>query len=303
MCLVKGGISYLFIMTTIEEGAILICSAIQNALQTNSGLLIGRLGTVEYECVASPTASAPWSVLERNAGVFPTPASTWCKAYKEALQKADCLATGWYAPMASGEQHLLRSLGWSGHQVKLRSLEAYYVEASDRWTKLLEDQDVCVVSSFAETMAKQVKKGNHIWGSLQTASLLPSSTRWSFVRTGYAPSLAQGRATWLEATGEEINSWEEAVEATVKQILATKARIILIGCGGLGMILASRLKQEGRICIMMGGAIQVLFGVKGMRWRHHEVISKFWNSEWVWPSVEETPAGSETVEGSCYWLR
>ena len=286
-------------MTTIEEGAIILCKAIQTALDEQKGLLIGRLGTVEYDVV---TGKPSWSVLERNAGVFPTPSPQWIKSYKEALREADILATGWYAPMAAGEQTLLRSLGWTKQQVKLRSLEPYYVEPADRWTRFLKGQDVCVVNAFASTMHAQVQKGGlRLWGSLQAESLLPSSTRWHFVKTGYAPVLAQGRATWMDATGEEINSWEEAIEAVVNAVLETEARIVLIGCGGLGMILAARLKRAGKICVMLGGAVQVLFAVKGMRWQHHEVISKFWTPDWVWPAPDETPAGASSVEGGCYW--
>lgn len=105
----------------------------------------------------------------------------------------------------------------------------------------------------------------------------------------------------MDAAGEEINSWEEAVEYVVKEVLKTDSNVVLIGCGGLGMIIGARLKAAGKMCIVMGGAVQVLFGVKGMRWKYHEVISKFWNEEWVWPLSEETPAGSEEVEGGCYW--
>ena len=293
---------------SIEDGANRICYAIKKALRSDKGLLVGRLGTVEYEVVSGHASQAPWKTLERNAGIFPCPAEGWRTQYMTAIQAADVLATGWYAPMAAGEQRLLEELGWKGEQVKLRSLEPYYVEPVDRWTQLLENQDVCVVSAFSDTIRRQVQKGYAgIWGPLNGLSLLPSSTRWSFVKTGYAPSLAQGRATWMEAacltlrSDEEINSWEDAVKYMEEAVLATNAKIVLIGCGGMGMILAERLKRAGKICIVMGGAIQVLFGVKGMRWKSHEVISRFWNTEWVWPSIEETPAGALQVEGACYW--
>jgi hypothetical protein len=51
----------------------------------------------------------------------------------------------------------------------------------------------------------------------------------------------------------------------------------------------------------MGGAIQVLFGIRGNRWSSHPVISRFWNEAWVYPSLEETPGSAESVERGCYW--
>jgi hypothetical protein len=52
---------------------------------------------------------------------------------------------------------------------------------------------------------------------------------------------------------------------------------------------------------VLGGATQVLFGIKGKRWETHDVISKFWTDAWVWPSLEETPGGAGDIEGGCYW--
>ena len=80
------------------------------------------------------------------------------------------------------------------------------------------------------------------------------------------------------------------------------ARFALIGCGGLGMPIAKMLKDRGVISIVMGGAIQILFGIKGKRWANHSVISKFWNDAWVWPLKEETPDMASSIEGGCYWL-
>ena len=77
--------------------------------------------------------------------------------------------------------------------------------------------------------------------------------------------------------------------------------IALIGCGALGMVLGSELKKHGIIAIVMGGATQVLFGIKGQRWATHSVISHFWNEAWVWPNVTETPRGASSIEGGCYW--
>ena len=67
------------------------------------------------------------------------------------------------------------------------------------------------------------------------------------------------------------------------------------------MLIGSELKQRGVIAIVLGGATQVLFGIKGMRWATHSVISEFWNEAWVWPKQSETPLGASSIEGACYW--
>jgi hypothetical protein len=67
------------------------------------------------------------------------------------------------------------------------------------------------------------------------------------------------------------------------------------------MIIGSAAKKLGCKVIVLGGATQVLFGIKGKRWATHNVISAFWNDAWVWPSDSETPKGSAGIEGGCYW--
>jgi hypothetical protein len=135
-----------------------------------------------------------------------------------------------------------------------------------------------------------------VW-PLETETLLPGTVDWRFVQTGYSPKLAKGRADW--PTG--IYSWRDAVAYVVSQVLETGSRIALIGCGGLGMLIAHELKQRGVVAIVLGGALQVLFGIKGNRWKNHAVISQLWNEEWVYPLEEETPRGAEEIEGGCYW--
>ena len=53
--------------------------------------------------------------------------------------------------------------------------------------------------------------------------------------------------------------------------------------------------------IHMGGATQLLFGIKGGRWDTHPVISKLYNEHWVRPAASETPNSIQRVQGGCYW--
>ena len=51
----------------------------------------------------------------------------------------------------------------------------------------------------------------------------------------------------------------------------------------------------------MGGATQILFGIKGNRWDQHSVIGKLYNEAWVRPNENETPKKAGINEGACYW--
>lgn len=289
----------------IEKGAYLISLAISKCLLDETrGCIVGRNGTVELQSLLGWMKRGSLDpmllpTLERNAGVFsndPEVLLEWAQEYFEANKMADIMAAGWYTPLAKQETDLFQTWNPSCSLVPLRSLEPYYVKPELRWTKLLAGRRVAVVSSFTETMKKQLVARQAVWGAAAD-SLLPASTEFQFFQTGYAPSLALGRAGWSPAAA----SWKDAVDRLEREILASECRIVLIGCGGLGLPLAYRLRRHGKIVIVLGGAIQVLFGIKGKRWASHDVIGKFWNAAWVWPSEAETPLGATLVEGACYW--
>jgi hypothetical protein len=277
----------------VIKGSREICKCIQNALETDDGSLIGRNGTIELEQMISYN-QYKISILEINAGIFPyTAISSWRIMSIEATSEADVLATGWYEPLKDAEQEALKEWDCRAVQIPLRSLEPYYVPPEHRWTSLLKGQTVSVVSCFTQTMQKQIPVLNKLFPS----EIFPSDIRWNWVQTGHPPRLTDGFNDWPSHIRDSI----DAVDWIVSKVVEEGSRFALIGCGGIGMLVALKLKERGVIAIVLGGAIQVLFGIKGRRWENHPVISKFWNEYWVSPSKAETPAGSSAIEGGCYW--
>jgi hypothetical protein len=293
----------------IKEGAASIYQLFYQALQTHQGCLIGRNGTIELQTILFystqyqnhiPFPNHLMKTLELHAGIFPaTPISVkkWCIEYTNAMSMCDGIAAGWYAPLKKQEADLLNIHNPRAVQMPLRSLEPYYVEPDFRWTRILENQKVAIVNAFAQTAFQQTSHVDEIWPGGMSDSLFPPGITWIPIVTGYAPVLAQGRAEW----DMPVSSWEDAVNETVHRVLQSGARIALIGCGGLGMILGKKLKENNILAIVLGGALQVLFGIKGGRWANHPVLRRFWNDSWVWPSEQETPRASLSIEHSCYW--
>lgn len=292
----------------IEAGAEEIRAVLTNALAKQEGALIGRNGTIELETLlfrlyqAAPNQQYPSHLtrrLELHAGIWPPDKHSvdkWAFQLLESIRLSDVLVAGWYEPLKEQEERLLTTTNALAPRIPLRSLEPYYVPPELRWTQLLAGQRVAVVSSFAKTIEQQLEKRDEIW-PIATESLLPGNVEWVPIQTGYAPALAKGVAEWPSV----VQSWDVAVSHIVRKVVASKASIALIGCGGVGMLIGAELKKQGVIAIVMGGATQVLFGIKGQRWATHSVISHFWNEAWVWPNVTETPRGASSIEGGCYW--
>lgn len=275
---------------------------------------VGRNGTIEVETVffwithrkkltPEPYMDHIRQQIVMNAGIFPAEDESidrWCEAYVKALASLDGLAAGWYKPLEGVEAAILNMYTKTPtFRCPLRSLEPYYVHPSKRWTQHLAGKRVAVVSSFATTIEKQLKSGAaaKVWTADCSGMISDPTIEWSFVRTGYSPHLAGDRAGWPAA----IRTWEQAVDYVVEEVVKSGAEIALIGCGGLGMVIGGRLREKGISAMLLGGAVQVLFGIKGRRWAKHDIISLYWNDAWVWPADEETPRGATLVERGCYW--
>jgi len=286
----------------IEAGATKICELFRG----KDPFFIGRFGTIEletaYKWVNGGGGTYPHYMIEqiqRNAGVFPSSwpsISAWAEEYVMSLRSLNTVATGWFKPLERAENDMLRIFAPKAVRHPLRSLEPYYVPSELRWTQHLAGRKVAVVSSFTKTIQAQLSKLDKIWTG-DRAGLIPADVDWKFVQTGYSPLLALGKAGWPKG----VDTWQAAVDSVVTRVLESGAEIALVGCGGLGLIIGSRLRQKGVSVIILGGAIQVLFGIKGKRWAQHNVISTFWNEHWLWPASEEVPKGAELVEGGCYW--
>ena len=296
--------------TDIAVGA----DKIANTVRGVSPFFIGRNGTTEQEAVSfwftRRRIGTPWpqrirTNLHIGAGVWPATDESldkWAKEYMEQLGRLDGLAAGWYRPFADSESVLLDYAAPTAFRTPLRSLEPYYSVPNHRWTRHLSGKRVAVVSSFAGTIQSQVgsaERMHTIWNCLQEPSTILSLTAtWIPIRTYFPPEVAlQDSTQWPDG----IHNWDEAATYVVDAVKASGATVAIIGCGGLGMIIGGRLKALGISVVVMGGAIQVLFGIKGRRWEKHEVISKFWGPSWVWPRESETPRGSFQIEGGCYW--
>ena len=107
--------------------------------------------------------------------------------------------------------------------------------------------------------------------------------------------------TLASQNDDRFSTWFEALDYMVEQCKNIEFDVALIGCGAYGLPLAAEIKRMGKSAIHMGGALQILFGIKGKRWDNHPQISLFYNDSWIRPMEQERPQGAERVEGSCYW--
>lgn len=156
------------------------------------------------------------------------------------------------------------------------------------WQSKLSGKRVLVVSSFAKTIKRQYEKRFLLW---ENKNILPD-----FHLITYEAVRTNGGQIDLR-----FSTWEAAVNYMKKDILKIDFDIALISCGAYGMPLAMELKRSGHKAIQWGGCFQLWFGILGGRWDRNPELSEFINSEWTYPSTEETPPLAAEVNDSSYW--
>ena len=85
------------------------------------------------------------------------------------------------------------------------------------------------------------------------------------------------------------------------QITKLEFDVAIIGCGAYGFPLAAHIKRMGKKAVHLGGATQMLFGIKGKRWIEIKKFNSIINKFFVFPDTEEQVVNSSKVENGCYW--
>lgn len=153
------------------------------------------------------------------------------------------------------------------------------------WTRYLKNKKVLVIHPFVETIKAQYEKRLLLF---ENKEILPD---FDLKLIKSVQSCADEKSNVPFAT------WFEALDYMKEQIKNTDFDIAIIGAGAYGMFLAHYCKQLGKKAVHVGGAAQILFGIKGRRWDG----SGLYNEHWVRPLDSETPQSAKKVEGGCYW--
>ena len=273
---------------------------IKDALHAQQPLMITRLGYVELGCVTfylryrnlkdnNVVRKKPYDTIIRNtmcknAGFYPTDNDSldaFSKFYLTCIGQIDFIGV-WFN---FNENIICQRFCPDATLMPLRSIEPYY--SGNPWSKSLENKKVLVIHPFKESIESQYEKRNLLFSN---KDVLPY---FELITLKAVQSIAETK------TGFE--TWFDAYEHMCAEVEKVDFDIAIIGAGAYGLPLAFYIKSLGKKAIHMGGATQILFGIKGKRWDQHEVISKLYNEYWVRPLPSERPDQYHKVEEGCYW--
>ncbi len=164
------------------------------------------------------------------------------------------------------------------------AIEPFFIE--NNWTNCLGGKKVLVVSSHINSIEHQYSKVDKIWNG----KLFKNKFELYLLKSPFQPQFEQYHNTWFETL-----DW---LKQSIKEI---DFDVLLIGAGAYGLPLAVEAKRLGKVGIHLGGAIQLLFGLKGKRWSSSPDFISLHNDYWIHPLKEDTPPNKEMIEGGCYW--
>jgi hypothetical protein len=227
-------------------------------------------------------------LLYLNCGVFPKRQDVlvaWAASYLQALATVDLLGV-WHN---SGEQEIVAEYASKAILTDIKSLEPYYHAAP--WSRALAGKRVTVVTPFAESIARQHARyrGKDLFPN--DPSVLPDF------------ELTVVRAPFSAGVQPPVHAdWHAALDDLERSIADTSFDVCLIGAGAWSLPLCSFVRESlDRPAIHLGGALQILFGVRGKRWERHPTIKRLFNENWIRPLASERPKSHWRNDGGAYW--
>jgi len=298
-------------MLPSENDPDLASDLIYNKLVSSDPCMIARFGSTELSLIVN------WKGIKEGKHRYlkfikgEMPKWWWDRRNIEAIQSA----SGFFpiskdniirfSEMMINDIHLLDVLGrWRSEEVffakelehsekvYLLCLEPYW--GKNPWSRALEGKRVLVVHPFVEEIVRQYYK--HREQLFEDKRVLPEFASLRVVKA-------------VQSLGGESNGfrdWFEALEWMENQMDSEPYDIALIGCGAYGFPLAAHAKRSGHKAVHLGGALQLLFGIKGKRWEkqdYHKLYdyTKLFNEFWIRPDDNNRPKVASLVEDGCYW--
>lgn len=262
---------------------------IRELILSGEPCMIARLGATESRCIEKWMNNKDFDNenlenIKQLSGVFPNDSNSiaeFCEVYTEGILDIDVLAV-WGV---TAERNIYKKYCPTAKLINIMSLEPFFYD--NPWSSAIRGKKLLILHPFVETIKKQLINKDKLF---KNDEVLPDFKEVSYIK-----------AVQSLGGSDEYESWLEALKSMCSEIRKIDFDVAIIGTGAYGLPLASYIKSLGKQAILMAGATQLLFGIKGKRWEERTEYKELFNEYWVRPSSMETPKEKEKVEGGSYW--
>jgi hypothetical protein len=151
-----------------------------------------------------------------------------------------------------------------------------------------------VISPFAATIQRQIPNLDKALPKLWSKDLLFDTITMPL---SWGIQSSENQHAMLALYGDSVGLLEDLK----KQMDAKAYDVVLVGAGLYSLPLVAHAVRQGKKGIHLGGATQLLFGIRGSRWDRMPEFQRLFNDAWTRPSEEERPLQFQQVERGCYW--
>lgn len=261
---------------------------ISDYFKKNQSFLVARSGSIECNLASyaiKKKMNIPLHLKNQaliNAGIYPNNEENLIKFaydYCECVKNVDIM--GVWAVI--DYDWLVNTYCPNAKYIRLWGLEPYHFGRP--WSKNLEGKNVLVIHPFEQSIRNNYKNRCNLF---QNKDVLPL---FNLLTIKAEQNLSNTSSNYFES-----------MQRTIDKIHQVDFDVAIIGCGAIGLPIASYIKKEmNKIAIHMGGATQVLFGIIGKRWETYPQFKNIFNEHWTRPLPEEIPESYMSVEQGCYW--
>ncbi len=227
-------------------------------------------------------------LMESGAGFFPADEKNVARFSQLMLQDmplVDVLGSWCH------EENYVSDKLINASKVRLLLLEPYWTK--DPWTRVLEGKNILVIHPFAEDIIEQYT--NNRAKLFKDQRVLPQFNSLRVIKAVQS----------IGGVRNGFKDWFDALHWMEEEMDHEPYDIALIGCGAYGFPLAAYAKRTGHKAVHLGGALQLLFGIKGKRWDKNYNkdydYSALPNEYWISPSPMTQNDFTKKVEDGCYW--
>ena len=267
---------------------------IKKCIEIRDPMSFGKLGGTESSNLFNmlKDGQVKWTdELGINAGVFPLNpeiVNRWALEYIEAVKALDGIVV--WTPQK-----------WDKTLVSLFNPDALISNViedllplsmgSDSWHYHLKNKKLLVIHPMKESIQKQCAIFSELWQGSNLGA-------WDVVKSPYQPWVA-GKTDFVD--------YFHALDHMKKEVIKRDFDFAVVGAGAYSLPLLRFIKSLGIPSVHLGGATQLMFGIKGNRWKIE--YSEDWkrdnfydsSSYWIDPLPEDVPENFTLVEGGCYW--
>jgi hypothetical protein len=284
-------------------------AAVGAAARERTGFAAGKIGPSELFCLHQPivraTVKEPRQLRafevalgregETQTGIFPRDPDFYLRYYDSFLDHVRSMD---FVGLFGGrkEAAFLRHYRIANRLMNFRDQEP------DR--SIPDDPNACYLPHFAGKRLLLVSPFAPLLKARSSEEIFEAvwaktGKRWFHPQAVEALSVPYG---WSKPVQAQFGDSFRLLGHLTAQMERTDFDVALIGAGAMGIPLASHAKSLGKVAIVLGGHLQVLFGILGQRWRSSEEWQRnYINPAWIDPPPEYLPREEVLVDDGAYW--